>query len=76
MVSTAAFAALDAFAAVTVPPVALIAASPPMANPDPRRNVRRSTDVFFTSERILARWERRATPLVFFLNIVISLAVL
>jgi hypothetical protein len=56
---------------VTVPPVAPIAAKPPMAKPDPRRNERRSTDFSDTFDRRLALWGRRATPLVFFLSIFI-----
>jgi phage gp36-like protein len=58
-------------ALVTEPPIAPIAASPPTANPDPRRNERRSTDFSATLDRRLARWGRVATPLVFFLSIVI-----
>jgi hypothetical protein len=59
-------------ACCTVPPVAAIAASPPIARPEPRRNARRSTEALAASDRILVRWERRAIPLVFFLNIVLS----
>ena len=71
-VSTAAFAAVAAVACVTVPPVAAIAVKPPIAKPDPRKNARRSTVVWATSVRILVRWGRLATPLVFFLSIVSS----
>ena len=71
-VSTAAFAAVAAVAWVTVPPVAAIAVKPPIAKPDPRKNARRSTVVWATSVRILVRWGRLATPLVFFLSIVSS----
>ena len=73
-VSTAVFAASCAWACVTVPPVTPIAANPPMARPDPRRNVRRSTAVSAAADRILVRWGRRATPLVFFLSMFPSLA--
>src|SRR6056297_2160103 len=72
MVSTAPFAAVAALALVTVPPVAPIAAKPPMARPLPRKNARRSTDLPPTSDRILVRWERLATPLVFFLSMFAS----
>ncbi len=69
IVSTAPFTADAAEAWVTEPPVAEIAARPPIAKPLPRKNARRSTDFSATSDRIPVRWERRATPLVFFLNI-------
>src|SRR6056297_3264929 len=65
---TAPCAAVAALAFVTVPPMAPIAARPPMARPLPRRNARRSTDFPATSDRILVRWGRLATPLVFFLS--------
>ena len=68
--STAPAAAVAAVAWLTVPPVAATAARPPMARPDPRRNARRSTEAFATSDRIEVRWGRRATPLVFFLSMV------
>ena len=40
-----------------------------MASPEPRKKARRSTDLLAASDRIPDRWGRRATPLVFFLNI-------
>jgi hypothetical protein len=71
-VLTASLTADCADAFVTEPAVAPIAAKPPMAKPDPRRNERRSTDFSATLDRRLARWERLATPLVFFLSIIFS----
>src|SRR6056297_1689847 len=73
MVSTAPWAAEAALARVTVPPVAPIAASPPMARPEPRRNPRRSTDFSATPARGDSVRGRPATPLVFFLSISVSL---
>ncbi len=72
LVSTAPVAAVAAEACCTVPPVAAIAARPPIARPDPRKNARRSTEALAASERILVRWGRRATPLVFFLSMFLS----
>jgi len=45
-----------------------------MARPDPRKKLRRFTDVSAIFDKRLVRWGRLATPLVFFLNIVFSLA--
>jgi hypothetical protein len=47
-----------------------------MARPEPRKNVRRSTDFSAAADRMLVRWGRLATPLVFFLSIFTSLAIL
>ena len=69
-VSTAPEMDCCALACVTDPAVALIAASPPMARPEPRRKARRSTEDPAISDRMPLRDARRATPFVFFLNMV------
>ena len=76
MVSTAPLAAVCAEAWVTVPPVAEIAARPPMAKPEPRKNERRSTDFSAMSDSMPVRWGRRATPLVFFFSMFLPSIVL
>jgi hypothetical protein len=69
IVSIARVAADCAVACVTEPPVAAIAAKPPIARPDPRKKPRRSMpfDPLFTM--IGERPDRRVYPLVFFLSI-------
>src|SRR6056297_785957 len=75
-VSTAPLTADCALACVTAPPVALIAARPPIARPDPRRNERLSTDLLEISEIRPVRAARRVSPPVFFLSMMSLLSYL
>ena len=58
----------------TLEPInAEVAAIPPMASPEPRRNERRSTTFSATLPMKDDDWGRLATPDVFFLSIISSL---
>jgi hypothetical protein len=53
-----------------VPPVPAIAASPPIASPEPRKKPRRSIPFEALFTKIGVRPDLRVYPLVFFLSIV------